>query len=188
MKSASTWLKIVNDSKNLHFNNRVTSKSIYSTGDTGHLYQKKGGKAITNGTFVSNSITTINITKGSIPLYVNNPVSNNDETYGKLMAVNDIIEKFMEFCSDDIKSKEQFLNLPMKTFIAYTIMLAAEHEDQDASVERDIIKETMQSKPPRCLKTGKFLPRKAWDSGIRFISPKAMQDYMEDQNYYEIPA
>lgn len=100
-----------------------------------------------------------------------------------VLAANNLVEDFARFCAEKAQvDEEEFLNLPLKSLIAYLIVKAAKKDDlpdEAVQIESTVLEDAFKKERPRCLQTGKFLSQAAWDAGIRFSSPEAMQDYME---------
>lgn len=143
-------------------------------------------KGMTSATISANTVKSSTIaTGGSSNLFVQNSnqrviVSNaKTDTTATIMRTNDLLERFMEFCSKEGATREEFLNLPIKTLIAFMIMVAAEEEGMSTEEESNVIKLEIKKPQPRCLQTKRFITKDAWNAGVRFINPKAMQDYMD---------
>lgn len=151
-------------------------RHIYNTINAGMTSYSTSAHTVKSSHLTTNNTGNLFVQNSKQRVIVSNAKT---DTTATIMRTNDLLERFMIFCSKEGASREEFLNLPIKTLIAYMIMLSAEEEGMDAEEESNVVMLELKKPQPRCLQTKRFITKDAWDAGVRFISPKAMQDYMD---------
>mgnify|MGYP001454847675 CR=1 FL=1 len=166
------WIKDMQDG--VYDDDELSSAEIVISDSTQSTYQIDSNLVCNT----ANSISTYATQSSNVFTQLYEQSSTHD-----MMAMNDVLETFANFCEDRAGvTKQEFLDLPMKSLLAYMILETAKLENLPKEILNDemrLLDKSIQRDIPRCKATGRFISKDKWQKGICFESPQAMEIYCQ---------
>ena len=102
--------------------------------------------------------------------------ANRMREFNRFLNASDQIEGFIKYCGELLISKDDMLNLPLNTFIAWLIVEAAK---ADAEPEPDVplLADLRKVRFPRCIQCHKFIPHDYPSKRLEFCKPLCFDRY-----------
>lgn len=99
--------------------------------------------------------------------------------FNPYLNASDRLEEFIKYCIGMGLNKQDMLDLPVKTFIAWLIIEAAKADRDPVPDNVSLLPDLRRQKNPRCVSCQRFLPRERVQQKIEFCGPKCFERHFQ---------
>lgn len=97
--------------------------------------------------------------------------ANRARDFNKFINVSDRIEEFFEFCGEQDVAAAEMMELPMKLFVGWLVLKAAEADMEEPPADIKLIPYFQQRvAPPRCRSCGRFILHEQKKANLEFCN------------------